>query len=200
MSSLSTSKTQPGPLKDKGLTAHTDLSLSPLRSCRVNLSPCSSVRPCSSRRPWRADLRSSTLSASSRLSRSRTRRCSSVTKAPPPSSTRSRLVKAWEPHRGSTNTHQTPGSLNVRPLNVGFDGPLSVWPLTSGAWSSTGVTVMLKSRPETVPPWWSLTEKTNWTDSVSGPMSSTGGMKATFMWLTACCENKGGSNKYFSST
>lgn len=63
---------------------------------------------------------------------------------------------------------------------------VSVWPLTSGAWSSTGVMVMLKRRPETVPPWWSLTEKMNWTNSCSGPMSSTGGMKATFLWFTAC--------------
>lgn len=86
--------------RDPSLTHHpapdfmSDLSRSPLRSCRLNRSPCRSVRPCSSSRPWRAALRTSTLSASSRLSRSRTRRCSSVTKAPPPSSTRSRLAKA----------------------------------------------------------------------------------------------------------
>lgn len=50
----------------------------------------------------------------------------------------------------------------------------------------------MKRRPERAPPWWSLTEKTNWTKSGSGPMSSTGGIKATFIWFTACWETEVG--------
>lgn len=36
-----------------------------------------------------------------------------------------------------------------------------------------------------MPPCWSLTEKMKCSCSWSGPMSSTGGMKATFRWLMA---------------
>lgn len=72
------------------------LTLNALRSCRLKLSPTSSVVPSSSSLPCWGRVFTCTLSWSSELSTSCTNRCSSIKKLPPPSSTLSKLVNIYE--------------------------------------------------------------------------------------------------------